>query len=92
MIEAGINEGDTVIIKRSDTADNGKIVVALIDDKVEIGTLVQGVPVIGKLTCINELVAKNYVHFVIAFGVLDKRKNRYELYTYFLLFVKCWWR
>ena len=29
MIEAGINEGDTVIIKRTDTADNGKIVVAL---------------------------------------------------------------
>ena len=25
-------EGDTVIIKRSDTADNGKIVVALIDE------------------------------------------------------------
>ncbi len=32
MIEAGINEGDTVIVKRSDTAENGKIVVALIDD------------------------------------------------------------
>ena len=32
MIEAGINEGDTVIIRRSDTADNGKIVVALIDE------------------------------------------------------------
>jgi len=32
MIEAGINEGDTVIIKRTNTADNGKIVVALIDD------------------------------------------------------------
>ena len=32
MIEAGINEGDTVIIKRTDTADNGKIVVALIDE------------------------------------------------------------
>ena len=32
MIEAGINEGDTVIIKKTDTADNGKIVVALIDD------------------------------------------------------------
>ena len=29
MIEAGINEGDTVIIRRTDTADNGKIVVAL---------------------------------------------------------------
>ena len=32
MIEAGINEGDTVIIKKTNTADNGKIVVALIDD------------------------------------------------------------
>ncbi len=32
MIEAGINEGDTVIIKKTSTADNGKIVVALIDD------------------------------------------------------------
>ena len=32
MIDAGINEGDTVIVKKTDTADNGKIVVALIDD------------------------------------------------------------
>ena len=32
MVEAGINDGDTVVIKKTDTADNGKIVVALIDD------------------------------------------------------------
>ena len=32
MIEAGINDGDTVIVKKTDTAENGKIVVALIDD------------------------------------------------------------
>ena len=32
MIEAGINEGDTVIIKKTNIADNGKIIVALIDD------------------------------------------------------------
>jgi len=32
MIEAGINDGDTVIIKKTDTAENGKIVIALIDD------------------------------------------------------------
>ena len=32
MVEAGINDGDTVIIKKTDTAENGKIVVALIDD------------------------------------------------------------
>ena len=32
MIDAGINEGDTVIVKKTNTAENGKIVVALIDD------------------------------------------------------------
>ena len=32
MIEAGINEGDTVIIKKANYADNGQIVVALVDD------------------------------------------------------------
>ena len=32
MIEAGINEGDTVIIKRNRYRRNGKIVVALIDE------------------------------------------------------------
>jgi repressor LexA len=31
MIDAGILDGDTVIIRRSDTADNGAIVVALVD-------------------------------------------------------------
>src|ERR1700747_1860920 len=33
MIEAGILEGDTVIIQRSDTAENGAVVVALGDDQ-----------------------------------------------------------
>ncbi len=33
MIEAGILDGDTVIIERSDTAENGAVVVALIDDQ-----------------------------------------------------------
>ena len=32
MIEAGINDGDTVIVKKSNTANNGQIVVALIDN------------------------------------------------------------
>ena len=32
MIEAGINDGDTVVVKRTNVAENGKIVVALIDD------------------------------------------------------------
>ena len=33
MIEAGINDGDTVIVRKANTANNGQIVVALIDDQ-----------------------------------------------------------
>lgn len=32
MIEAGILDGDTVIIRRGDVAENGQIIVALVDD------------------------------------------------------------
>lgn len=32
MIDAGINDGDVVIIRESQTADNGDIVVALVED------------------------------------------------------------
>jgi repressor LexA len=32
MVEAGILDGDTVIIRREDVAENGQIVVALVDD------------------------------------------------------------
>lgn len=33
MIDAGIHDGDVVVIQRTDTADNGEIVVALVDDE-----------------------------------------------------------
>ncbi|MBC8048735.1 MAG: repressor LexA, partial [Chitinophagales bacterium] len=33
MIDAGIFDGDTVILRKTETADNGDIVVALIDDE-----------------------------------------------------------
>ena len=33
MIEAGINDGDTVIVKKSSNADNGQIAVVLIDEQ-----------------------------------------------------------
>ena len=32
MIDAGILDGDTVLIRKGDTADNGQIVVALVDE------------------------------------------------------------
>jgi repressor LexA len=33
MIEAGILEGDTVLIERTDSAENGSIIVALVDNE-----------------------------------------------------------
>jgi repressor LexA len=33
MIEAGIHDGDTVLVRKQDTANSGDIVVALIDDE-----------------------------------------------------------
>lgn len=33
MIDAGIFDGDTVLIKKQDTAGNGEIIVALVDDE-----------------------------------------------------------
>src|SRR5258708_2706297 len=32
MVDAGIQDGDTVVVRRCDTAENGTIVVALVDD------------------------------------------------------------
>ena len=32
MIDAGIYDGDTVVIRRAETAENGSIVVALVDE------------------------------------------------------------
>jgi repressor LexA len=33
MVEAGILDGDTVIIQRCETAENGSIVVAIVDEQ-----------------------------------------------------------
>jgi repressor LexA len=33
MIDAGIQDGDTVIIRRAEAAENGQIVVALVDEE-----------------------------------------------------------
>lgn len=38
MIEAGIFNGDQVIVEQSDTANNGEIVVALVDDSATVKT------------------------------------------------------
>lgn len=38
MIEAGILDGDYILVKRQNTAENGQIVVALIDDEATVKT------------------------------------------------------
>ena len=56
MIEAGINDGDTVIIKKTDKADNGQIVVALIDD---YEAMLKRIRIKGKTVAL-ESANKNY--------------------------------
>ena len=36
MIDAGILEGDLVVVRRSQSADHGEIVVALLDDEATV--------------------------------------------------------
>ena len=38
MIEAGINDGDYIIVSKQDTARNGQIVVAMIDGEATVKT------------------------------------------------------
>lgn len=39
MIDSGIYDGDIVIVKKQDTADDGEIVIALLDDEATVKTL-----------------------------------------------------
>ena len=39
MIEAGIEDGDIVVLRRQETAENGEIVVAMIDDEATVKRL-----------------------------------------------------
>jgi repressor LexA len=36
MIDAGINDGDMVVVKKQQTANNGQIVVALVNDEATV--------------------------------------------------------
>ena len=41
MIEAGIYNGDKVVVQKQETADNGEIVVAMFDDGISEGATVK---------------------------------------------------
>lgn len=55
-------------------------VVGLLDDNVDLGVKVLEVPVVGNLKSIDSLLEMTINNFIIAFGVLEKRKKRYELF------------
>lgn len=38
MIEAGILDGDLILVRRQNVAENGQIIVALIDDEATVKT------------------------------------------------------
>ena len=38
MIEAGILDGDIIIVRQTTTAENGEIIVALVDDSATVKT------------------------------------------------------
>ncbi len=39
MIDSGIYDGDIVIVRKQDTAEDGEIVIALLDDEATVKTL-----------------------------------------------------
>lgn len=55
-------------------------VIGLLDDNVNLGKVILGVPVVGKVKSVYKLLALNIFSFVIAFGILEKRKVRFDLY------------
>jgi len=53
MIEAGINDGDTVIVKKADTAENGKIVEIAVRNTVE-GIKIKNIQALINPNILNE--------------------------------------
>lgn len=61
MVEAGIMDGDTAIIRKQDQADNGKIVVALIDNnEATLKVLQKEGNIINLLPCNKEYNIQTY--------------------------------
>ena len=55
-------------------------VVGILDDKLEIGTNILGVYVVGNLNNVELLLKIGISNFILAFGVLTQRNVRYDLF------------
>jgi sugar O-acyltransferase (sialic acid O-acetyltransferase NeuD family) len=56
------------------------VIVGLLDDNIDFGSKVLEVPVVGNLNAVDSLLELSINNFIIAFGVLEKRKKRFELF------------
>ena len=79
MVEAGIMDGDTAIIRKQEQADNGKIVVALIDNcEATLKVLKKDGNVIHLLPCNKEYQPQTYTSDRVKIqGVLSGIIRRY---------------
>lgn len=80
IIIIGAGGGAKMCIDTLSTSSEFKV-IGLLDDNVNLGKIVLGVPVVGNIQCVNKLLAINILNFVIAFGVIEKRNVRFELYN-----------
>jgi repressor LexA len=67
MIEAGILDGDYIVVKEQQTARNGEIVVALIDDEATVKTYYREADRI-RLQPENQTMDPIYVRDVVILG------------------------
>ncbi len=77
MINAGILDGDTALIKQKPTAENGEIVVAMIDDAVTLKRFYKEKNRV-KLQAENELFSPIYTQDIKILGKLVKIFRDYE--------------
>ena len=79
MIEAGINDGDTVIVKKTNNVDSGQIAVVLIDDQE---ATLKRVRKKGN-TIALEAANKNYGTKIYAAGIIKIQGKLVSLYRNF---------
>jgi len=77
MINAGILDGDTAIIKQNPTAENGEIIVAMIDDAVTLKRFYKEKNRV-KLKAENDAYSPIYTQNIKVLGKLVKILRNYE--------------
>tara|TARA_B110000003_G_scaffold147308_1_gene148320 strand:- start:1559 stop:2644 length:1086 start_codon:yes stop_codon:yes gene_type:complete len=80
VIILGGKGGAKMVIDAIDSNDQYKV-FGILDDNLSTDNKVFDVHVIGKFSLIDELINNGFTNFVIAFGVIENRKKRFELFN-----------